>query len=97
MWALFCRGFGTLNDKTFGKTVNRKEKVTTQTEFRKSGWSKEFAQFDEAELATIILCVRSIIEMGCWSDLVRYCVYRIEESMEETLLEDLDEDSAVVH
>jgi len=54
-------------------------------------------QYEEAELATIILCVRSIIEMGCWSDLVRYCVYRIEESMEETLLEEMDEDSAVVH
>ena len=69
----------------------------TQTEFRKSGWSKEFAQFDESELATIILCVRSIIEMGCWSDLVRYCVYRIEECMDETLLEEMDEDSAVIH
>ena len=69
----------------------------TLTEFRKSGWIKEFQKFDESELATIILCVRSIIEMGCWSDLVRYCVYRIEESMDETLLEDLDEDSAVVH
>ena len=69
----------------------------TLTEFRKSGWSKEFAQFDEIELATIILCVRSIIEMGCWTDLVRYCVYRIEESMDETLLEEMDEDSAVIH
>ena len=69
----------------------------TLTEFRKSGWSKEFAQFDEAELATIILCVRSLVEMGCWSELVRYCVYRIEESMDETLLEEMDEDSAVVH
>ena len=69
----------------------------TQSEFRKSGWIKEFAQIDEAELATIILCVRSIIEMGCWSDLVRYCVYRIEESMDETLLEELEEDSAVIH
>ena len=35
--------------------------------------------------------------MLVWSDLVRYCVYRIEESMEETLLEEMDEDSAVVH
>ena len=69
----------------------------TLTEFRKSGWSKEFVQFDEAGLATIILCVRSLVEIGCWSDLVRYCVYRIEESMDETLLEELDEDSAVVH
>jgi len=69
----------------------------TITEFKKSGWAKEFAQFDEAELATIILCVKSLCEIGCWSDLVRYCAYRIEESMDETLLEALDEDSAVVH
>ena len=69
----------------------------TKTEFRKSGWLKEFAQFDESELATIILCVRSIIEMGCWTELVNYCTYRIEESMEETVLEDMDEESAVVH
>ena len=69
----------------------------TQTEFRKSGWSREFAQFDESELAIIILCVRSIIEMGCWTELVNYCTYRIEESMEETVLEDMDEESAVVH
>ena len=69
----------------------------TQAEFRKGGWAKEFSQYDESELATIILCVRSLVEIGCWSDLVRYCVYRIEESMDETLLEDLDEDSAVVH
>ena len=69
----------------------------TITEFRKSGWAKEFAQFDEAELATILLCVKSLCEIGCWSELVHYCAYRIEESMEETLLEDLNEDSAVVH
>ena len=69
----------------------------TQTEFKKSGWSKEFAQFDEAELATILLCVKSLCEIGCWSELVHYCAYRIEESLEEPALEDLDEDSAVVH
>ena len=69
----------------------------TLTEFRKSGWAKEFAQFEEAELATIILCIRSLVEIGCWSDLVRYCAYRIEESMDETLLEELEEDSAVIH
>jgi len=94
---LFCRGFRTLGAKTFGKTVNRKEKVMTQTEFKKSGWSKEFAQFDEAELATILLCVKSLCEIGCWTDLVHYCAYRIEESIEEAALEELDEDSAVVH
>ncbi len=87
---MFCRGFGTFKDKTFGKTVNRKEKVMTQAEFRKSGWSKEFAKYDEAELATIIFCVRSLVEIGCWSDLVMYCVHRIEEAMEETSRKDLD-------
>ena len=69
----------------------------TQAEFRKGGWIKEFQKFDESELATIILCIRSLVEMGCWSELVNYCAYRIEESLEETTLEDLDEDSAVVH
>ena len=69
----------------------------TLTEFRRSGWAKEFSQFDDAELATIILCGRSLIEMGCWTELVHYCAYRIEESMDETLLEEMDEDSAVVH
>ena len=64
----------------------------TLTEFRRSGWAKEFAQYDEAELATIILCVRSIIEIGCWTDLVNYCAYRIEESLEEKLLENMDSD-----
>ena len=69
----------------------------TLTEFRRSGWAKEFSQFDDAELATIILCVRSLIEMGCWTELVHYCAYRIEESMDEALLEEMDEDSAVIH
>ncbi len=69
----------------------------TQTEFKKSGWSKEFAQFDEAELATILLCVKSLCEIGCWSELVHYCTYRIEESLDEALLEKMDEDSAVIH
>ena len=69
----------------------------TQAEFRKSGWIKEFAQFDEAELAAIILCVRGMLEMGLWFDLVHYCAYRIEESMDEALLEEMDAESAVVH
>ena len=64
----------------------------TITEFRKSGWAKEFAKYEEAELATILLCVKSLCEIGCWSELVNYCAYRIEESLEETLLEDLNED-----
>jgi len=69
----------------------------TITEFRKNGWAKEFAKLDEAELATVLLCIKSLVEIGCWTELVNYCAYRIEESLEETLLEDLDEDSAVIH
>ena len=69
----------------------------TQAEFIKSGWIKEFAQFDEAELATIIVCIRSLVEIGCWPDRVRYCVYRIEESMDEASLEELEKGSAVIH
>ena len=71
--------------------------IIAQAEFKKSGWSKEFAKFDEAELATILLCVRSLVEIGCWAELVNYCAYRIEESIEETALEELDEASAVFH
>ena len=59
--------------------------------------AKEFANFEEAELATILVCVRSLCEIGCWTELVHYCAYRIEESIEETALEELDEDSAVIH
>ena len=69
----------------------------TLTEFRRSGWSKEFSKYDEVELATILLCVRSLIEIGCWTEPVHYCAYRIEESLEETALEEFDEDSAVIH
>ena len=69
----------------------------TQTEFKKSGWLKEFSKYEEVELATILLCVRSLVEIGCWAELVNYCAYRIEESIEETALEELDEDSAVIH
>ena len=69
----------------------------TITEFRKSGWAKEFANFEEAELATILVCVKSLVEIGCWSELVNYCAYRIEESLDEALLEEMDEDSAVIH
>jgi membrane protein YdbS with pleckstrin-like domain len=64
----------------------------TQAEFRKSGWVKAFAQFDETELATIILCIRSIVEIGVWPELVRYCVHRITETMDETLLENMESD-----
>ena len=64
----------------------------TQAEFRKSGWVKAFAQFDETELATIILCIRSLVEFGVWPELLRYCVHRITQTMDETLLENLDSD-----
>ena len=69
----------------------------TLTEFRRSGWAKEFSNFDEAELATILVCVKSLCEIGCWSELVHYCAYRIEESLDEALLEEMDAESSVVH
>ena len=64
----------------------------TQAEFRKSGWVKAFAQFDEQELATIILCIRSLLEMGLWTHLVDYCVYRIEELKEDKMIEEMEAD-----
>ena len=62
----------------------------TQAEFRKSGWVKAFAQFDETELATIMLCIRSLVEIGVWPELVRYCVHGITETMDEILLENME-------
>ena len=90
-------GFWNIQRQNLWQNGQQEGEGNDTNRIQKSGWSKEFAQFDEAELATIILCVRSLVEMGCWTDLVNYCVYRIEESMDETLLEDLDEDSVVVH
>ena len=62
----------------------------TQDEFRKGGWLKYFTQFSEEELATIVLCGRCLVEMGLWTDLVRYCTYKIEESAEERILEEAE-------
>ena len=56
-----------------------------------------FTVWEIAHNSIIILCISSLVEIGCWTDLVRYCVYRIEEFMDETLLENLDEESAVIH
>ena len=62
----------------------------TQTEFRKEGWLQHFTQYGEEELATVVMCITCLVEMGCWSDLVRYCVYTIEERQEQQLLEEVD-------
>ena len=68
----------------------------TQGEFRKEGWLKHFAQYSEEELATIVLCTQCLLEMGLWTDLVRYCICKIEESAEERLFEETEE-AEVLH
>ena len=62
----------------------------TQAEFRKRGWLQHFTHYGEVELATVVMCIASLVEMGCWSDLVRYCVYTIEECQDEQLMEEVD-------
>ena len=65
----------------------------TQDEFRKDGWLKHFAMYSEEELATLVLCSRCLVEMGMWTDLVAYCMYKIEESeesVEERILEEAE-------
>ena len=57
----------------------------TLTEFRKSGWSKEFAQFDEAELATIVMWVTSMLDANMWEPAVDYFTYQRELAREESL------------
>jgi|TARA_B100001971_G_scaffold64929_1_gene59708 hypothetical protein len=62
----------------------------TQDQFRKDGWLKHFAMYSEEELATLVLASRCLVEMGLWTDLVRYCTYKIEESAEERILEEAE-------
>ena len=64
----------------------------TQDQFRKDGWLKHFALYSEEELATLVLCSRCLVEMGLWTDLVAYCIYKIEESAEERILEEAETD-----
>ena len=68
----------------------------TQDEFRKGGWLKYFTQFSEEELATIVLCGRCLVEMGLWTDLVRYCNFKIEEYGDQRF-DDEDEEPEVLH
>ena len=63
----------------------------TQDQFRKEGWLKHFAQYGEEELATIVLCANCLLEMGLWTDLVRYCFYKIQEHADERLLDEYEE------
>ena len=55
----------------------------TQVEFKKSGWLKHFLQYDEAELATIVMLVSNLLETNCWEPTVNYCMYQMELAREE--------------
>jgi len=68
----------------------------TQDQFRKEGWLKHFAQYSEEELATIVLCANCLVEMGLWTDLVRYCNFKIEEYGDQRF-DDEDEEPEVLH
>jgi len=58
-------------------------KAVTQAEFRKSGWLKHFLQYDEAELATIVMLVSNLLETNCWEPTVNYCMCQMELAREE--------------
>ena len=55
----------------------------TQAEFKKSGGLKHFLQYDEAELATMIMIVQNLLETNCWEPTVNYCVHHLEMTREE--------------
>jgi len=37
-----------------------------KTEFRKEGWLDHFIQYDQSELATMIMIVQNLLETNCW-------------------------------
>ena len=62
----------------------------TKTEFRKEGWLDHFIQYDQSELATMIMIVQNLLETNCWEPTVNYCVHHLEMVKEEesSVLED---------
>ena len=69
----------------------------TQAEFRKSGWLKHFLQYDEAELATIVMLVSNLLETNCWEPTVNYCMYQMELAREEESSVPEDQSVLVCH
>ena len=55
----------------------------TKTEFRKEGWLDHFIQYDQSELATMIMIVQNLVETNCWEPTVNYCVHHLEITREE--------------
>ena len=55
----------------------------TKTEFRKEGWLDHFIQYDQSELATMIMIVQNLVETNCWEPTVNYCMYQMELAREE--------------
>ena len=54
-----------------------------KTQFRKEGWRDHFIQYDQSELATMIMVVQNLVEMNCWEPTVNYCVHHLEMTREE--------------
>ena len=61
-----------------------------KTEFRKEGWLDHFIQYDQSELATMIMIVQNLLETNCWEPTVNYCVHHLEmtREAEQSVLED---------
>ena len=61
-----------------------------KTEFRKEGWLDHFIQYDQSELATMIMIVQNLVETNCWEPTVNYCVHHLEmtREAEQSVLED---------
>ena len=49
-----------------------------KTEFRKEGWLDHFIQYDQSELATMIMIVQNLLETNCWEPTVNYCIHHLE-------------------
>ena len=57
-----------------------------KTEFRKEGWLDHFIQYDQSELATMI--VQNLLEINCWGPTVNYCIHHLEMASEESSVPD---------
>ena len=66
----------------------------TKKEFRKEGWLDHFIQYDQSELATMIMIVQNLVETNCWEPTVNYCVHHLEMAREE---EQSAPDDQIVH
>ena len=66
----------------------------------KAEWLDYFCGFTEEEISAMVLGVHHLRCMELWTPFVDHCVTKMNEGMDtftNEILEDLDEDSAVVH